>query len=61
VFLQEGVNKTNHPIQNPLLLVTEPQTCDNIVNVKTNRDNDEFKVISRTCVVIDSTVIINKN
>jgi hypothetical protein len=28
-----GVNKSNHPIQNPLLFVTEPRTLDNIVDV----------------------------
>jgi hypothetical protein len=32
VIVEEGVNKSNHPIQNPLLLVTEPQTRDNIYN-----------------------------
>jgi hypothetical protein len=26
-----SVNKSNHPIQNPLLLVTEPRTRDNIL------------------------------
>jgi hypothetical protein len=26
----KGVNKSHYPIQNPLLLVTEPQSCDNI-------------------------------
>jgi hypothetical protein len=29
-IVKEGVNKSNHPIQNPLLLVTEPRTRDNI-------------------------------
>jgi hypothetical protein len=29
--VQEGVNKSNHPVQNPLLLVTEPQTRNNIM------------------------------
>jgi hypothetical protein len=28
--VKEGVGKSNHPIENPLLLVTEPQTRDNI-------------------------------
>jgi hypothetical protein len=31
--VKEGVNKLNHPIQKPLLLVTEPLTCDNICEV----------------------------
>jgi hypothetical protein len=30
VILKEGVNKSNHPIQNSLLLVMEPETRDNI-------------------------------
>jgi hypothetical protein len=30
VIVKEGVNKSNHPIQNPLLLVTEHRTRDNI-------------------------------
>jgi hypothetical protein len=29
-IVKEGVHKPNHPIQNPLLLVKEPQTCNNI-------------------------------
>jgi hypothetical protein len=29
VILREGVSKSNHPIQNLLLFVTEPRTCDN--------------------------------
>jgi hypothetical protein len=28
VVVKEAVNKSNHPIQNPLLLVTEPRTHD---------------------------------
>jgi hypothetical protein len=30
LIVEEAVNKPNHPIQNPLLLVTEPRTHDNI-------------------------------
>jgi hypothetical protein len=30
VIVKEAVNKSNHPIQNPLLLVTEPCTRDNL-------------------------------
>jgi hypothetical protein len=30
-ILKQGVNKSNHPIYNPLLLVTEPWTRDNIL------------------------------
>jgi hypothetical protein len=30
-IVTEGVNKSKHPIQNPLLLVTEPRTCEPIV------------------------------
>jgi hypothetical protein len=29
VFVKEGTYKYNHPIQNPLLLVTEPRPRDN--------------------------------
>jgi hypothetical protein len=32
VTVKRGVNKYNHPIQNPLLLVTEPQTHDILVS-----------------------------
>jgi hypothetical protein len=28
VIVKQGVNKSSHPIQNPLLLVTEPRTRD---------------------------------
>jgi hypothetical protein len=34
---KEDVNKSNHPIQNPLLLVTEPRTRDNNINGKESR------------------------
>jgi hypothetical protein len=30
VNVKEGVNKSNHPIQNPLLFVTKPRTLENI-------------------------------
>jgi hypothetical protein len=30
MIVEEAVNKSNHPIQNPLLLVTEPRTRDSI-------------------------------
>jgi hypothetical protein len=30
VIVEEAVNKSSHPIQNPLLLVTELRTRDNI-------------------------------
>jgi hypothetical protein len=30
VIVNEGVNKSNHPIQDPLLFITEPCTRDNI-------------------------------
>jgi hypothetical protein len=33
-----SVNKSNHPIQNPLLLVTEPWTCDNVNSEDTKRE-----------------------
>jgi hypothetical protein len=29
---KEGGNKSNNPMQSPLLFVTEPQTRDNILN-----------------------------
>jgi hypothetical protein len=32
---------------------------DDIINDETCRENDELKLISRTCVVIDCTVTIN--
>jgi hypothetical protein len=32
VIVKEAVNKSNHPIQNPLILVTEPQTSDILVS-----------------------------
>jgi hypothetical protein len=32
VTVKEGVNKSNRPINNPLLLVTEPRTIDGILN-----------------------------
>jgi hypothetical protein len=35
--------------------------ADDIVNVETCRDNNEFKLISRTCSVIDPTMIINES
>jgi hypothetical protein len=41
VIVKEGVNKSNHPIQNPLLLVTESQTRDNIENLWRNAHRDE--------------------
>jgi hypothetical protein len=31
---KRSVNKSNHPIQNPLLLVTEPQTRDSMLAIK---------------------------
>jgi hypothetical protein len=31
-IVKEGVTISSHPIQNPLLLVTEPQPCDIIIN-----------------------------
>jgi hypothetical protein len=34
VTAKEGVNKSNHPIQSPLLLVTEPRTRDNMLTDK---------------------------
>jgi hypothetical protein len=30
LIAEEAVNKSNHPIHNPLLLVTESRTLDNI-------------------------------
>jgi hypothetical protein len=30
-IVKEGVNESDLPLQNPLLLVTEPRTCDNIL------------------------------
>jgi hypothetical protein len=35
VIVKEAVNITNHPIENPLLFVTEPQTRDNIQLLQT--------------------------
>lgn len=34
---------------------------DETVNIKTCMDNDEFRLISRTCTVIGCTVMRNKN
>lgn len=34
---------------------------DETVKVKTCRDNDEFRLISRTCTVINCPVMRNKN
>jgi hypothetical protein len=31
MIVKEGVNKSNHPIQNPLLFVTGPWTRDNML------------------------------
>jgi hypothetical protein len=31
-IVKEGVNRSNHPIQNPLLFVTEPRTRGNMNN-----------------------------
>jgi hypothetical protein len=39
VTVKEGVKKSSHPIQNPLLLVTEPRARDNI--------NDQGVVLQR--------------
>jgi hypothetical protein len=33
MIVKEGVNKSNHSIQNPLLLVTETRTRDNILGI----------------------------
>jgi hypothetical protein len=33
VFVKEGVNKSNPPIENLSLLVTEPETRDSIIGV----------------------------
>jgi hypothetical protein len=33
VIVKEGVNKSDHPTQNPLLLVTEPRTSDTSIQL----------------------------
>jgi hypothetical protein len=34
VIVEDAINKSNHPIKNPLLLVTEPRTRDSVeVNI----------------------------
>jgi hypothetical protein len=39
----EGGNKSNRPIQNPLLLFTEPRTRDNLVSeVVMNKIRDDM-------------------
>jgi hypothetical protein len=37
-IVMEGVNKSNHPTQNPLLFVTEPRTRDNMKIQKRGSD-----------------------
>jgi hypothetical protein len=39
----KGVNKSNHPIQNPLLLVTKSLTCDSI-NMETTLISETMNV-----------------
>lgn len=47
-------------IENNLALVSSVCTSeDDTANVETHQNNDGFKIISRTCVAIDYTVIIN--
>jgi hypothetical protein len=48
VIVAEGGNKSNHPIQNPLLLVTKPRTCDNILRtVLITKEMVDYKVKSK--------------
>jgi hypothetical protein len=37
-----GVNKFNHPIQKPLLLVNEPRRSDSIINILLQHCEDLF-------------------
>jgi hypothetical protein len=42
------------------VLLSSSTPGDYIVNVKTCLDSGDFKLIARTCVIMVSTVIINK-
>lgn len=47
-------------MENSLALVSSACTSeDDTANVETRQNNDGFRIISRTCVAIDYTVIIN--
>jgi hypothetical protein len=48
MIVKEGVNKSNHPIQNPLLLVTEPRTRKNIYEGASLDTDGEHGGIVRT-------------
>jgi hypothetical protein len=47
VIVKEAVNKSNHPIQNPLLLVTEPEK-ENTSHTNTTRIQTKDKNIHAT-------------
>jgi hypothetical protein len=46
-IVKEGVNKSNHPIQNPLLLVTELRTRENIISL---REIAFYLMTDRVCI-----------
>jgi hypothetical protein len=51
-IIQEGVNKSNHPIQNPLLLFTEPRPRDNLFTCFSNIVNlamDPARNVAKAC------------
>jgi hypothetical protein len=53
-----------HPLTHTKCFFFLNEVCtpeDDTVNVETCRDNGEFKLISRTFVVTDCTVLINRN
>jgi hypothetical protein len=47
VIEKEGANKSNHPIQNPLLFVTEPRAHDTIISTdnKLPENTTRFKYL----------------
>jgi hypothetical protein len=53
VIVKEGVDKSNHPIQNPLLLLTEPRTRDNILGATTV--SELISKIKKMCVYAKTT------
>jgi hypothetical protein len=45
VTVKEGVNKSNYPIQNPLLLVTEPRTRIEQTSTNTGKGRYEIRLL----------------
>jgi hypothetical protein len=53
VIVKEGINKANHPIQNPVLLVTEPRTRD-------NTSDYVYAVLLRIAGFLDGSGVLRK-